>query len=110
MLRLTVKPLSFRWLVPGLGTDRGPVEQNQVFSRAVCMCVSLVRDGLPCAAAGRKGLLKHSLFRGARVAQSLDCPTLDLGSGLDFMVVSSSPALGSMLLWNLLRKERKTGK
>ena len=32
--------------------------------------------------------------RGAWVAQSVERPTVDLGSGLDLMVVSSSPALG----------------
>ena len=31
------------------------------------------------------------------VAQSIECPTLDFGSGYDLMVVGSSPALGSVL-------------
>jgi len=31
------------------------------------------------------------------VAQSVNWPTLDLGSGLDLGVVGSGPALGSML-------------
>ena len=34
---------------------------------------------------------------GAGVAQLVERPTLDLSSGLDFRVVSLSPALGSML-------------
>jgi len=32
---------------------------------------------------------------GAWVAQSAKCPTLDLSSGIDLGVMSSSPALGS---------------
>ena len=35
------------------------------------------------------------VFRGARMAQSVERPPLDLSSGLDLGVVSSSPALGS---------------
>ena len=35
--------------------------------------------------------------RGARVAQSVKHPTLDLSSGLDLGVASSSPGLGSEL-------------
>ena len=31
------------------------------------------------------------------MAQSVECPTLDLSSGLDLRVVSSSPALGFIL-------------
>ena len=34
--------------------------------------------------------------RGAWMAQSVKCPTLDFGSGCD-VVVGSSPALGSVL-------------
>ena len=35
--------------------------------------------------------------RGAWVAQSVKCPALDFGSGLDLMVRGSSPAFGSAL-------------
>ena len=35
--------------------------------------------------------------RGSWVAQSVKCPTLDLNSGFDIRVVSSSPSLGAML-------------
>ena len=34
---------------------------------------------------------------GAWVSQLVKCPTLDLSSGLDLSVMSSSPTLGSML-------------
>ena len=37
------------------------------------------------------------------MAQSVKCLTLDLSSGLDLGVVSSNPALGSMLLKSLLK-------
>ena len=40
---------------------------------------------------------KNRCHRGARVAQSAKHLPLDLGSGLDLRVVSSSPALGSAL-------------
>ena len=36
-------------------------------------------------------------LRGAGVAQSVKCLALDLSSGLDLRVRSSSPTLGSML-------------
>ena len=42
--------------------------------------------------------------RGASVAQSTEHPTLDLSSGLDLRVVSSSPALGSMMGMDLTLK------
>ena len=41
--------------------------------------------------------LLREMKRGAWVAQLIECLTLDLSSGLDLKVVSSSPALGSML-------------
>jgi len=34
---------------------------------------------------------------GAWVAQSIECLTLDLGSGLDITVMTSSPTVGSVL-------------
>ena len=37
------------------------------------------------------------IARGTYVAQSVDCPTLDFGSGHDPRVVGSSPKLGSGL-------------
>ena len=40
---------------------------------------------------------KIVLNRDTQVTQWVKCPTLDLGSGLDFSVVSSSPASGSTL-------------
>ena len=42
-------------------------------------------------------LFKSMLFRGTWVAQSVKLLSLDLSSGLDFRVVSSSPTSGSML-------------
>ena len=47
------------------------------------------------------------------MAQSVKHPTLDLSSGLDLRVVSSSPALGSMMGVKPTfkkRKEKKIGK
>ena len=47
---------------------------------------------------GYKGkLLKRIVGRGAWVAQSVKCLTLDLGSGHDLRVVRSNPMLGSEL-------------
>ena len=40
---------------------------------------------------------------GAWVAWSVKCPTLDLGSGHDFMVVRLSPVSRSTLGWSLLK-------
>ena len=41
---------------------------------------------------------------GARVAQSVKCLTLDLGSGHDLMVCQFEPVLGSLLsAWSLLQ-------
>ena len=40
-------------------------------------------------------LHKRFLFRGAWVAQSVKCATLDFGSGQDLLVVRSSPEWGS---------------
>ena len=40
---------------------------------------------------------KHSMSRGIGVAQLVEGPTLELSSGLDLSVMSSSPALGSIL-------------
>ena len=42
-------------------------------------------------------ILRLIHMRGIRVAQSVRHQILDLGSGLDFMVMSSSPVLGSRL-------------
>ena len=39
------------------------------------------------------------IFRDAWVAQSVKCPTLDVGSGHDLMVVGLSPMWGSALSW-----------
>ena len=45
------------------------------------------------------------------VAQSVQCPTLDLSSGLDLRVASSSPALGSTLgMETTLKKKEKEKK
>ena len=42
-------------------------------------------------------LLVYRYSWGTWVAQSFKCLILDLGSGIDLMVMSSSPMLGSML-------------
>ena len=42
-------------------------------------------------------LLKNKIFRGARVAQLVTHPSLDLSLGLDLRVMSASPTLGSVL-------------
>ena len=45
---------------------------------------------------------------GHQVALLVKCPTLDLSSGLDLRIVSSSPALGSMLgMEPTLKKKKK---
>ena len=61
---------------------------------------------------GAQGQDKRSYEEGslwcAWVFQSIKCPTLDLGSGLDFTVVSLSPTLGSMLgMEPTLKKKKK---
>ena len=49
------------------------------------------------ALVGRGPLREKSILEGCLVAQSVKCPTLDLGSGLNLRVMSSSPVLSSML-------------
>ena len=40
---------------------------------------------------------KGTIGRGTWVAQSVECPTLNFGSGHDLRVLTSNPRLGSML-------------
>jgi len=48
------------------------------------------------------------MYWGTWVAQSVKHPTLDLSSGLDLRVMSSSPTLGSMLgVEPTLKKKKK---
>ena len=55
--------------------------------------------------------LKRQRFRYSWVAQLVKHPTLDLYSGLDLRVVSSSPMLGCMCwVWSLLKKKDSTSK
>ena len=60
---------------------------------------------------GRKGnwrkVVKRYKLWSTWVAQSVKHLTLDLNSGLDLMVLSSSPVLGSMLGMKLTLKQKK---
>jgi len=54
--------------------------------------------------------IKLEWMGGAKVAQLVKHPTLDLSSGCDLRVVSSSPPLGSTLgVESLLKKKTKAG-
>ena len=47
-----------------------------------------------CCSIVRLSTLKKVMERGASVAHSVECPTLDFSSGHDFMVMRSSPESG----------------
>ena len=84
----------------GICSEINPRKEASAPLAPLCQSFSFCKKQNPIMFIGRNvnASLKTRVLRGARVAQSVERPTLDFGSGRDSGAVGSSPMSASALI------------